>query len=86
MSCYTLSNIMNPHVLLISPSPNDTFLGWSKLKAFPDEKITKTEKLKFVLDRIENIVEKGENAAFPTMFSKGFFPRVVKIRDCVVRG
>ena len=34
-------------------------------------------------DRLENIVEKGENACnqhspFPTMFSKGFFATVVK--------
>ena len=44
------------------------------------------KKMKIVLDRTENIVGKGENAGcwipafypFPTMFSKGFFLRVVK--------
>ena len=44
--------------------------------------------LKFVLERIENIVRKGENAGdpVPTMFSQGFFLRVVKTWDCVVKG
>ena len=37
-----------------------------------------------VLDKVENIVGKGENAGyqhflhFPTMFSKGFFPKVIR--------
>ena len=49
-----------------------------------------TEKFKFVLGRVENIVGKGENAGyqyflfFPTVFSKGFFLKVIKSRDCVV--
>ena len=42
--------------------PNNKILAWSKLKAFVDDKINMTQKLKFVLERIENIVEKGENA------------------------
>ena len=43
------------------------------------------EKLKLVLDRVENIVKNGENAGyqhclfFSTMFPKGFFLRDVKI-------
>ena len=45
-----------------------------------------------VHDRIENIVEKGENAGLPafslfsTMFSKGLFLRVFKSRDFEVNG
>ena len=45
-----------------------------------------------ILYRIENIVEKRENAGyqhfllFPTMFTKGFFLRIVKRRACVVKG
>ena len=42
---------------------------------------------------VENFVGNGENAGFPafspcpTMFSTGpFFFRVIKIRDCVVKG
>ena len=46
----------------INSSPNNKILGWSKLKAFADDKIHMTEKLKFVLERVENIVGKGENA------------------------
>ena len=48
--------------------------------------------LKFDLGRVENIVEKGENAGyqhfllFPECFLKaGFLLRVVKSRDCVVK-
>ena len=45
--------------------------------------INVTQKSKFDLHRVENIVRKGENAGlpafspFPTMFSKGFIYRVV---------
>ena len=42
--------------------PNHKILDWSKLKAFADNKINVTEKLKFVLKRVENILGKGENA------------------------
>ena len=37
--------------------PNDKFSDRSKLKAFADDKIDVIEKLKFVLGRVENIVE-----------------------------
>ena len=36
----------------------------SKLNAFADDKINMIEKLKFYLGRVENIVEKGENAGY----------------------
>ena len=71
--------------MLINSLPNDKFLDWSKLKAFADDKINVIENLKFVLGWVENIVGKGENAGFPMMFSKDFFVRVVKSRDCVVK-
>ena len=70
--------------------PNDKILDLYKLKAFSDDKIKKTEKLKFVLERIENILRKGENASnqhfssFRTMFSTDFLCGVVKSRDYVV--
>ena len=44
----------------------------------------------FLLDRVENIVEKGENAGyqhflpFPQCFTKVFFIGVVKSRDYMV--
>ena len=71
--------------------PNDKILDWSKLKAFEDDKINETEKLKFVLESVENMVGKGENAGnqhfllFPHYFSKGFIDRVIKSRDFVVK-
>ena len=45
--------------------------------------------MKFVLEKVENIVGKGEKcwssavSPFPTMFSKGYYLRVVKNLDCV---
>ena len=38
---------------------NDNILDWSKLKAFADDKINMTYKLKFVSERTENIVFKS---------------------------
>ena len=71
--------------------PNDKISDRFKLKAFADDKIDVTEKLKFVFGRVENIVGKRRKcwlpafSPFPTMFSKGFFVRVVKSLDCVVK-
>ena len=48
----------------------------SKLKAFADDNIKVTQKLKFVLGRVENIVEKGENVV-TSIFS--FFRNVFKV-------
>ena len=56
-----------------------------------DNAINATQKLKFALGRMENIVGKGENAGdqhfllLPQCFSKGFSYRVVKSHDCVVK-
>ena len=61
------------------------FLDWFSLKDLAGDKKNVTEKLKFVLGRIENIVGKGENAGYHTMFSKGFFPRVNRNRDGVLK-
>ena len=71
--------------LNINSLPNDKIVDWFNLKASADDKIRVTEKLKFVLGRIESIMGKGENAPFPIMFSKGPFFRVVKNPDCVVK-
>ena len=60
----------------ISSYPNDKILDWSTLKAFADSQIIVSEKLKFVLGRVENIVGKGEKcwflsfSPFSTMFTK----------------
>ena len=44
--------------------PNDKILDWSKLKAFTDDEINVSEKLKFVFGRVGNIVGKEENAGY----------------------
>ena len=38
----------------VNPLPLDGILDWSNLKAFADDKINVTEKLKFLLVRLEN--------------------------------
>ena len=45
--------------------PNGKILDWSKFKAFADDKLrVRSEKLKFVLGRVENIVGKEDNAGY----------------------
>ena len=48
MECYTMIYNLINH--LINPLPNKQFSDWSKLKAFADDKINVTEKLKFDLE------------------------------------
>ena len=49
--------------------PNEKNLDWSKLKAFADDKINLTRKLKFDLEWVENIVEKNEKMLDTRIFS-----------------
>ena len=69
--------------------PNKKFLHWSKLKALHTTKKYNI-KAEIFLEWIENIVGRKcwlpAFSPFPTMFSKGFFIRVVKSRDCVLKG
>ena len=70
---------------------NNKTVNESTMKLFAEGKINMSEKLKFVMERVENIVGKGENAGYQHFlllaqcFSKTFFLRVVKSRDCVVK-
>ena len=62
----------------------------SKFKALAEDKINVTQKLKFYFGRIDNILEKGENAGyFHLLFSpnvvKSYFLRLSKSLDCVVK-
>ena len=56
----------------------------SEFKACADDKLSLTQKLKFVLGTVENIVGKGENAGFqhfllfPQCFQKLSFVEVLK--------
>ena len=64
------------NAMYLNSLPHNKILDGSKLKAFADDKLNATEKLKFVLGRVENIVGKGENAGyqhfllFPQCFQK----------------
>ena len=64
---------------------NDKFLDWSRLKAFANDKINVTKKLKFVLGRVENIIGKGENAGnqhfllFPQCFQNASYTGLLKV-------
>ena len=66
--------------------PNNKVLDWSKLKAFADNKVNSTEKLKFVFGSVENVVGKGENASFqhfllfPQCFQKASFLWLLTVR------
>ena len=64
---------------LFNSFPNDKFLDWSKLKAFADNKINMTEKLKFVFGRVENVEGKGENAAYQHFL---LFPQCFQNLSC----
>ena len=73
------------------PLPDDKILGRSKLKQFADDNFKFHENSRKFSKRVENIVGKGEialrsNFSFPTVFSKGLFPRGVKRCHCVGMG
>ena len=58
----------------VNSLPNGKSLVLTKFKAFVDDKIIVTQKLKFALGKEENIV------------GKAFFSRGVKGQECVVKG
>ena len=66
---------------------NDKILDWSKLKAIADTnlKVHVVKMMVYVLDRVENIVAKGENAGyqhfllFQQCFQKPSCPRSLKV-------
>ena len=66
----------------INSVPNNKMLNF---KAFADDKMIVTQKLKFVLGRLENMVGKGENAGyrhfllFLQCFLKLSFPEVLRV-------
>ena len=75
---------------MINYLPNNKILDWSKLKELADDKINVTEKVKFGFGHIDNIVGKVEMLvtsifSFSRNISKGFFHRVFKSGDCVVK-
>ena len=80
---------MRIYLLHFKSLPNEKTLDWSEFKAFADDKINITSEHKFFLEWVETLQEKEKMlvpafSPFPT-FSKGFFPRVVKSQDCMVK-
>ena len=61
--------------MLINSLSSDKYLNLSKLKAFGDDKINVTEKLKFVSARVKNIVGKGEKKPLENTVGKGEIAR-----------
>ena len=85
--------LQKPNFLFaINSLPDDKILDIIKLKAFADDKINVGQMMISVYDRVQNIVEKGQNADnqhflhFPEHFQYlGFFLGVNKSQDCVVK-
>ena len=85
----------NSFFRVINSLPNDKILALTMFKAFADDKIRVaddkirvTQKLKFELGSVENIVGKGENDSnqhflpFPQCFLKFFSQRCQKLVLC----
>ena len=70
----------------INSLPNNKILDWSNFKELANDNINVTEKVKFGLEQIENIVGNGENAGyqhflhFPQCFQKAYFSGLLKAR------
>ena len=73
----------------MNPFPNNKILSLLKSKAFADDKITVTEKICLCKSRKHYGKRRKcwlpAFSPFPTMFSVGFFLRVIKSWDCVVK-
>ena len=71
---------------------NDKILDLLKLKAFADDNLNVYQILKFALEKGRKYCGKYRKcwlptfSLFTTMFSKGFFLRVITSWDCVVKG
>ena len=69
----------------VNPIPNDKVLDWFKLKTFADHNLKVIKMMICVLDRLENIVGKGENTGyqhfllFLQCYQKASFSRSFKV-------
>ena len=71
---HTVLNCLPLQVSYINSLPNDRILNLSKFKAFADDIIIVTQILKLVLERLENIVGKGQMLVTSIFsFSKNVF-------------
>ena len=55
--------------------------GWSKFKVFAVDKLKVAQMLEFSIERVEDIVGRGENAVL-----RRFIPLVSETWDCYVKG
>ena len=64
--CYIKDNEGNIHEIeQVNPSPQDETLDWSKLRAFRNDKVNGTERLKFVMGMVKKIhFGRGQNAGY----------------------
>ena len=62
--------------------PKDKFLDWTKLKAYADNNINVTEKLKFVLGRVENIGKRRNFSFSHNVFKRLLLPIHYKFVSC----
>ena len=78
--------LFGEELILVNSVPNDKILDWTKLKAFADDKLNLPKNLKIVLERVEIIVGKGENAGyqhfllFLQCFPKASFSMSLEVR------
>ena len=78
-------------VFKINTLPNDKFLDWSKLKEFADDKNKCDSKFEIRFWKGRKHCWKRTKCWLPafspffTKFSKAFFFRLVRSRDCVVK-
>ena len=74
---------------MLNPLPDDIILNRSHLRQSADNNFKFDENSRKFSKRVENTLGKGEIAhyqqflLFPTVFSKGLFPRGVKRCHCV---
>ena len=74
-----------------NPLPNDKILDGTKLMALADNKINLIQNLNFLLERLQNIVGKGENAGYQhfllfynfsgVVYLGGHHDRVVELKN-----
>ena len=64
------------------PITRRQILDSSKVKKFADDNFEYDENGRTLSKRVENAVGKGAISPFPTVFSKGLFPRGVKVSLC----
>ena len=64
MLFYNSKSTLDYNRFLTNSLPHNMISDMSKLKAYADDKINVTEKLKCVFGRVENIMGKGENASY----------------------